>query len=301
MDHDIFLRAHTVIPDKSHRAPAKVSKWPGGVLILDTETTIDTSQTLTFGVYRICRLAGSAYVTSEEGLFFADDLDPTQREILADYVKEAVAEVEQKSFPPKLKLSLQSRSEFVEKVLWKAIKDARMVVGFNLPFDLSRLAVNWTKARNGGWSLILSLRRSKKTGEIEHNPDRPRIRVTSKDSKSAFLREDNPPESPLRRAVLSTRSAHPLRRGPFRDRTQAQAIECFSERTQNVRGVFMDAQPSYRQCAATAPVLSCRQAAREIVPRIDPRPRVYLVRSGSRISRGWGDEYFVRCGSRVLR
>jgi hypothetical protein len=187
VDQDIFLRAHTVTPDKSHRAPAKVSKWPSGVLILDTETTIDTSQGLTFGVYRVCRLVEQTYVSTEEGLFFADDLDPAQREIVADYVKEAVAEVDQKSFPPKLKLSLQSRSEFVEKVLWKAIRDGLMVVGFNLPFDLSRLAVNWTKARNGGWSLILSLRRSKKTGDIEPNPDRPRIRVTSKDSKSAFI------------------------------------------------------------------------------------------------------------------
>jgi len=85
------------------------------------------------------------------------------------------------------KLSLYSRSDFVEKVLWEAVQAGAIIVGFNLPFDLSRLAVDWCKARNGGWSLILSLRRSKKTGQIEPNPDRPRIRVTAKDSKSAFI------------------------------------------------------------------------------------------------------------------
>src|SRR5215472_14805185 len=62
-----------------------------------------------------------------------------------------------------------------------------MIVGFNLPFDLSRLAVDWAKADNGGWSLTLSQRISKKTGLVESNPCRPRVRITAKDSKSAFI------------------------------------------------------------------------------------------------------------------
>jgi hypothetical protein len=86
-----------------------------------------------------------------------------------------------------LNLKLYPRWEFLEKVFWKAIKTDRMIVAFNLPFDLSRLAVDWATADNGGWSLTLSQRLSKKTGEWEANPDRPRVRISAKDSKSAFI------------------------------------------------------------------------------------------------------------------
>ena len=187
MQHDIFLRAHTTTPDKARREDAVVLKWPSGVLIFDTETTIDTCQRLTFGVYRVCRLVDGRYLTSDEGIFFADDASTAQREILAEYIENTTPAIEQKTFPPKLDLKLHTRSDFVEKVLWKGIKAGLMVVGFNLPFDLSRLAVGWSKARNGGWSFVLSERRSTKSGIIVPNPDRPRIRVTSKDSKSAFI------------------------------------------------------------------------------------------------------------------
>jgi hypothetical protein len=187
MNHDIFLRAHTVSPPKSSPKAATGPKWPERVLVFDTETTIDTRQDLTLGVYRLCQLAGGSYNCSEEGIFHGDNLDNGQRETLEAYVRSEHADIEVRTFPPKLRLTLLSRSKFVEKVFWKALKDGYMPVGFNLPFDLSRLAVDWCRARNGGWSLILSMRRSRKTGKMEPDPDRPRIRITSKDSKTAFI------------------------------------------------------------------------------------------------------------------
>ena len=185
ISQDIFFRAHTVMPEKKHGNRVDQPKWPEYVLVLDTETTTDTSQSLTFGAYRFCEARQSGdYQCLEEGLLHADDIDSRSLEVLRQYVDHAQAET-LKGNPEKL--CLYSRSEFVEKVLWEAIHAGAMIVGFNLPFDLSRLAVDWCKARNGGWSLILSLRRSRKTGNLEPNPDRPRIRVTSKDSKSAFI------------------------------------------------------------------------------------------------------------------
>ena len=190
MNHEIFLRAHTATLGKKKKNPMRViaeQKWPDQILIFDTETTIDTRQELTFGTYRLCQLVSDKYVCSEEGLFFADDLDLAQRKALKTYLAEKLADIGVKSFPPKLKLKLYSRSEFVEKVFWKAVKNEAMIVGFNLPFDLSRIAVNWRTGRKGSWSLILSLRRSQKTGTIEPNPERPRVRIRSKDSQSAFI------------------------------------------------------------------------------------------------------------------
>ncbi len=184
MDQDVFFRAHTVTPEKNRKSGVQPSKWPEYTLIFDTETTMDTSQSLTFGAYRFCReTPNGAYVCLEEGLFHADDLHSRSLKIMQEYVGDNVPATP-KDGPDKL--SLYSRSEFVEKVLWEAIQAEAMVVGFNLPFDLSRIAVEWSKAHNGGWSLVLSLRRSRKTGKIETNPDRPRIRVTSKDSKAVF-------------------------------------------------------------------------------------------------------------------
>jgi hypothetical protein len=187
MKQDIFLRAHTVGPQKKESRPANGPKWPKEILVFDTETTIDTRQELTFGAYCLCELVDGQYACSEEGLFYADGPSAQQRKVLEQYVERQQAQIAVKTFPPKLDLKLYPRWKFVEQVFWKAIKDERMIVGFNLPFDLSRLAVDWAKADNGGWSLILSQRRSRKTGMMEPNPYKPRVRITAKDSKSAFI------------------------------------------------------------------------------------------------------------------
>ena len=197
MTQEIYLRAHTVASKSkrtNNRDKASMPIWPDRILIFDTETTIDERQDLTFGVYRLCELNGGKYLCSEEGLFHRDDLDARQLRILTKYVETRHAQIEVKSFPPRLDLKLYKRWEFVEKVFWKAIKDERMIVGFNLPFDLSRLAVNWATADDGGWSLILSERLSKQTGVWEPNPHRPRIRIKAKDSKTAFISLTKPKE-----------------------------------------------------------------------------------------------------------
>jgi hypothetical protein len=200
--HDIFVRAHTVTAEKKKKKRKNQDdgpKWPVRVLVLDTETTTDTWQQLTFGAYRLCELIGGKYVCSEEGLFYADRLGPRQFGVLQSYVATQLADIEVKSFPPKLNLELYSRSEFLEQVFWKAIKNRTMIVGFNLPFDLSRMSVDWRTGYNDSWSLILSLWRSRKTGKLEPNPHRPRIRLRSKDSQSAFIamtRPQNPEEWP---------------------------------------------------------------------------------------------------------
>lgn len=197
ISHDVFLRAHTVGPSRASTETwevAKVPKWPVRIVIFDTETTIDTQQKLTFGVYRLCELVDGKYQCSEEGLFYDDNLVNGQRKILDAYVLGELADVEVASFPPKLNLKFYPRWRFVEKVLMKAIRDGRMVVGFNLPFDLSRLAVGWTEARKGGWSLILSERRSRKTGKREPNPNRPRIRIDA--PFISLLRSEHPEEWP---------------------------------------------------------------------------------------------------------
>jgi hypothetical protein len=121
----------------------------------------------------------------EEGIFHADDLDPRHLDVIASYVRMSSAEVASSDYDEKI--HVYSRSEFVEKVLFNAVRTRSLIVAFNAPWDISRLSVAHRVSRNRAWTLILSQRVSRKTGEVEPNPERPGIRVTSKDSKGAFF------------------------------------------------------------------------------------------------------------------
>lgn len=187
--HEIFVRAHAVVPGKHRGERAKPAKWPDEVLIFDTETTIDAVQKLNFGFFRRCKLDSNGYQCVDEGLFYADGLESAQREALQRFVSdpENLPQLDIKLFPPRMRMNLYSRSAFVERIFWNAIRKGAMIVGFNLPFDFSRLAVKHAPADDGGWSLVLSMRKSQKTEEIESNPERPRIVITSKGGKLTFI------------------------------------------------------------------------------------------------------------------
>src|SRR5262249_54022119 len=147
-------------------------------LIFDTETTLDSLQKLNFGSYRRCKLVGDKYLCVEEGLFYRDDLPKKQVKLLEEYKINPKTLPSIELFPSQMALGLMSRSAFVSRIFWKSIREGELIVGFNLPFDLSRLAVKWTEGRKGDWSLALSsLWRNPKTGRVVPNPKRPRIVV----------------------------------------------------------------------------------------------------------------------------
>jgi hypothetical protein len=87
-------------------------------------------------------------------------------------------------------LILLPRRVFVEQIMWRAAYKVRAwVVGFNLPFDLSRLAVAFGEARGlyaGGHSLILWNYQDAK-GDWREDRYRPRVLIKSIDSKRAFI------------------------------------------------------------------------------------------------------------------
>ena len=113
---------------------------------------------------------------------------PQALEILRRYAAEVEAEtLEDYS----RQIRFLSRSEFAEDLLWLAGVNARaLIVGFNLPFDLSRLAIDNRTARdrNEGWSMVMFQDRDPESGDVRENPFRPRIIITPKDSKAAFIR-----------------------------------------------------------------------------------------------------------------
>jgi hypothetical protein len=182
--HDIFLRAYAVRADqkKKQKAPSRKKhdpKWPEQALVFDTETRITADQSLTFGVYRLCDLVRSKYRVTQEGLFHADNLPAKERKVLEAYLQTAITDVP--TFPPIF--PLYSRSEFMRRVFWPAIKRyGTLICGLNLPFDLARLALTWDRGNHDEWSLTMS-----QYADGKENRNRPRILITPIDSKKAFI------------------------------------------------------------------------------------------------------------------
>lgn len=192
MKHDIYLRCHArILDDKSRerRAFSKAFRELQYVLLLDTETTLDAKQSLNFGAYQFCEADTDGIFTClEEGLFYSDDLDPTSIEVLRKYIRNANRKRTGIKFP---KLKLYTRSDFVERVMYVATQAGAAICAFNLPFDLSRIAVEYRVAHGAGkrgWSFVLFRYWDKQKGKWLPNSYRPRIQLRPKDSKAAFIR-----------------------------------------------------------------------------------------------------------------
>lgn len=172
MIHDLYLRAHVVVhggndeKDDSARRPRSPKVWPDYALVWDTETTLDLQQRLNFGVWRFCQLQEREYVTIQEGLFYRDDLPSSDIETIRAYKPKG-------GFIQGDELEVLSRSAFVERVFWECVRAGALIVGYNLSFDISRIAVDWTAARNGGFSFVLSQLSERKLNNVH----RPRIRI----------------------------------------------------------------------------------------------------------------------------
>lgn len=191
----IAIRAYTESgrPIREH----KIRAWTPSpaALVIDTETTTDATQRLTFLSYRYLRIewasAGSHAACVEEGLAFADDLtriDPRGLEVLREYTATHPADV----IPGvTAALRLLSRSQFVERVLYPAVYIAQTpLVTFNAPFDVPRLAHAVHPARGpyeGGFSFAL-WQYVDKQGRSRENKYRPRLALKTIDGKRSLKR-----------------------------------------------------------------------------------------------------------------
>ena len=197
---DIYLRAHTVPVKKGNPKSTGQSsepKWPNYALVFDCESRITADQTLTFGFWRFCELRGNEYVCTEEGIFHDDhELSAHEFDVLRKYVKSTKPETTDDGCN---RLRLYPRAKFVEEVLGMAIQAKAVIVGFNLPFDLSRLAMDWNPAQDGGWTLIMQQWYNPKTGKIEPIESFPRIVIKALNSKTSIITSTRAPVT-LRKA-----------------------------------------------------------------------------------------------------
>jgi hypothetical protein len=193
----IAVRAY--VPRTRPRGDRPAKGGPAPVLVFDTETTTDRSQRLLFGSYRLYDRQG---VLRQEGIIRDDELSPDQLGVLDRYCVEHAAHNGGR-------LRLMSRTEFLETVFWPmAYRAHGVVVGFNLPFDLSRLAHGWRPARNGGFSLRM-YPEHRANGRRSPHLYRPEISIKAYGPKRQFIRFTTP-------ARVDRQNVGP--RGPWRGR-----------------------------------------------------------------------------------
>ena len=166
-------------------------KWPRAVLVFDTETTTDPTQRLLFGSYRFCRWErDSTLKCVEEGIFYANELperDPGGFACLQKYAIEHKADVARGCATG---LVFMSQEKFAQKLFWAAYDTRALIVGHNLPFDLSRIGLDWHPARKryeGGFSPALGQYEDRKTGAMREDHYVSRVRFKKIDSKRSLI------------------------------------------------------------------------------------------------------------------
>jgi hypothetical protein len=182
----IAVRAFLVPPEDPDRRPDRPSRrWPLPrlTIVFDTETRTDATQRLTFGSYR-------AFVDGrfiEEGLFYGDDLSRKEMRILRRYAKRHAPDTHRNGLKT---LRLVPLSVFRKELFKDAYKTRCLLVAFNHPFDLSRIAQGFRTARrepySGGFSLSVWTYKDK-NGKTRRDPNRPCIDIKHIDSKRALI------------------------------------------------------------------------------------------------------------------
>jgi hypothetical protein len=202
---EIAIRAYSEQPDeiplgaRPFRASVQPSGWS---VIFDCETTIDATQALLVGFYQI-RERNELF---QEGIFFnPNTTTEDDRRLIDEY---AAAH----------RLLVKTAAAFANDVLIKyGYTRCGTVIGFNLPFDLSRMAIDHGSARGhmrGGFSFRLT-----KAG------DDPRIRVKHISSRSALIDFAVPGEQDVSRSGRREGRTVAPYRGHFVDvRTLAAAL-----------------------------------------------------------------------------
>lgn len=180
---DLAVRYYPEIPGQPPKQKRQ-RNWrrPKSVLVFDTETRTDAAQSLLFGCFRFI-VDGECV---REALFHARDISKPELTALRAYAATHRANVAQGGVD---ELDLLTLDEFLDDLYRAAVGAECLIVGFNLPFDLSRLGFDVAPARGkfaGGFSIGVWSYVDKK-GRRKRNQYRPRIAIRHIDSKRALI------------------------------------------------------------------------------------------------------------------
>lgn len=220
---DIALRCYVEpLPAKHKRAetrprPKIPRPWvrPKALLVLDTETATDRTRTmpgfagpewsaypqsLLFGTARLYVRDRKEWRWTDEWLFYPDELPEYGLSALREWVDGHTERVGASTFlrGTRTRFHFCALSAFLRDFYYVAYEGQALVCGFNLPYDLSRLAWNAGPARDrfeGGFRL--DLYSYLKGRSRKRDPYRPGIRVKNLGGHKAsmeftgVMRDDN--------------------------------------------------------------------------------------------------------------
>ena len=210
----IAVRAFATKADKTKistpsgkRLPRKQTPPSVWSLIFDTETTTDGAQNLRFGTYQVRHEAE----LKESGIFY------NQEEMKSDDVNKI------KKYCASHQLTCRTVSDFVDEIFYLIGYQYRgTIIGFNLPFDISRLAIEHSSARSTRYNKIM---RGGFSFKLTEHPDFQRVQIKHISSRDAFIQFTAPRGQRNTRGQRKKKKFQPVRRGFFIDvKTIAAAL-----------------------------------------------------------------------------
>ncbi len=205
VERPIAVRAYPVIldtegnavPGTTQGAPSR-NHLPRLALVFDCETRTDTSQRLTVGFAVVLRSSWRRDRHEVAGLIcFADEaaLSTPERLTLEAWLNDSLdSALERLAYtgkhvhlPGDIAIEYQPIETFRENFYTLAYRGKAGVVGFNLPFDLSRLAVRNTPTKNKRGHIFTLISHQDTRGRQSTKLRHPRIRIMPIDGHRALI------------------------------------------------------------------------------------------------------------------
>lgn len=199
-----LMATSSLTSDKPAPKRPEPSQW---ALIFDTETTIDASQKLRFGTYQVRK----GDVITHKGVFY-DETVLTGGEIVT--LKEYVTQNN---------LTILTVAEFIKKIFFGVgYRYRARIVGFNLPFDISRLAIDHAEARTTKDNKLMQ---GGFTFKLIENDFYPRVQIKHMSARNSFIQFTTPKGQRTSKSNRKKKRKNPIRRGFFIDiKTLAAAL-----------------------------------------------------------------------------
>ena len=145
------------------------SEW---TIVFDCETTNDETQNLRVGAYQVYH----HFTLWQQGLILnCEILSEEDLNVIETYASEH-------------DLTIKRASEFIEEILFGIGYGLRAaIVGFNLPFDIARLAIRQNSARGKSF-------RGGFTFQLSSNRYRPNIQIKHLNSRASLIQFTAPPK-----------------------------------------------------------------------------------------------------------
>src|SRR5215468_10788050 len=130
---DLYFRGDTIPVEKQpERRTGRRAQKPELELIFHCANTANERQDLLFCSYICAQLIDGKYIAKEIGLFSRDG-HPDELRVLNRFVKDSAFE-------------LGTVEEFRRKVFLKYLKAGALIVAYDAPFQISRIAVMWNQS-----------------------------------------------------------------------------------------------------------------------------------------------------------